>query len=196
MDSILTYLMQRGNAAKRNIRGILSDPGGVLSQWGEQTAEDMAAPFQMPPGPEQVNKLVGGVLGMAPLGIMSYVGGNTVKMTPQEFLDLAVPFGDRGGPKVDLEKVARLAKISKWDTKPMLSVKQGDNGLLQVGLHDGRHRALAAIKRGDKTIDVEIVRGKRLARENPLLTDEDIAKQVTQQGLLSENGDILIKSQF
>jgi hypothetical protein len=116
------------------------------------------------------------------------VSGNTLEMSPQQFLDLAMPFGHQGGPTADMEKVHRLAQIKKWENNPMLSVKENEDGKLQVGLHDGRHRALAAIERGDKTINVDIVRGRKYAREHPESTDAEMAERVVKDGLLNELG--------
>lgn len=120
-------------------------------------------------------------------GKFSHVGGNVVRMHPDDYLQLAVPFGHHGGPVADPDKVDNLAGIGQagWTSKPMLSAKEGPGGKLQVGLHDGRHRALAA-KKNKEMLDVAIVRGKKLARENPDLTDEQIAKRVAKEGLLPE----------
>lgn len=112
---------------------------------------------------------------------------NTVQMRPQKYLDLAMPFGVSGGPKTDWNKVDKLAKMEKWDTNPMLSVKQNNEGNYQVGIHDGRHRALAALQRGDPSLNVDIVRGQKFKRENPNVSDEDMAKSVSQTGVLPEN---------
>lgn len=111
---------------------------------------------------------------------------NTIEMTPQHFLDLAMPFGHQGGPSADMEKVDRLSKLSSWDNNPMFSVKENAEGKLQVALHDGRHRALAAKKRGDSKLKVDIVRGRKYAREHPDTTDADMANMVVDQGLIGE----------
>lgn len=117
---------------------------------------------------------------------IEYAERNVVTMTPQQYLDLAVPFGHAGGPKMDEAKVAKLADLPEFETAPMLSVKEGPDGRLQVGIHDGRHRAAALAKRGEKTMQVEIVRGKKFAREHPDITDEMIARRISQEGLLPE----------
>jgi hypothetical protein len=117
------------------------------------------------------------------------VSGSTIEMPPQKFLALAMPFGHQGGPKADMDKVHKLAQIKKWENNPMLSVKENEEGELQVGLHDGRHRALAAIERGDHLIHVDIVRGRKYAREHPETTDAEMAERVAKDGLLSELGE-------
>jgi hypothetical protein len=117
---------------------------------------------------------------------------NTIEMRPQDFLTLASPAGLRGGPQIDLAKVSRLSKIS-WEKNPMLSIKKGPQGELQVGLHDGRHRALAAIERGDKTISVDIIRGKKYAREHPETSDADMAQKVVLGVLWNEETTGLVR---
>lgn len=117
-----------------------------------------------------------------------HVGGNTVEMDPQHYLSLAGPFGHRGGPAASQEKLAALSKIkqSDWNTKPMLSVKNSsEEGRLQVGLHDGRHRATVSAQRKEP-LHVEIVPGKKFVRENPGTSGEDLARRVAKEGLLHE----------
>jgi hypothetical protein len=112
--------------------------------------------------------------------------GNTIEMAPQQYLDLAMPFGHQGGPKADQAKIDKLAKMPKWESNPMFSVKENANGELQVALHDGRHRAAAAKQRGDRTLKVDIVRGRKFAREHPEISDSDLAVLVVKNGLLPE----------
>jgi len=115
------------------------------------------------------------------------VHGNTIQMTPQQFLKLAMPFGHQGGPQADQSKVDTLSRLPHFDN-PMLSVKENAHGELQVALHDGRHRALAAIQRGDTKLNVDIVRGRKYAREHPDVSDADLAAMVIERGVLSELG--------
>lgn len=117
------------------------------------------------------------------------VSGNTVEMSPQQFLDLAVPFGHQGGPLADRDKVARLAQLDRWDANPMLSVKERPDGRLQVGLHDGRHRALAALAQGRDTLRVDIVRARKYAREHPEVSDAALARRAADEGLIGELGE-------
>lgn len=114
------------------------------------------------------------------------VKGNTIEMSPQQYLSLAMPFGHQGGPEMDQAKVDALAKLSHFAANPMLSVKETADGKLQVGLHDGRHRAAAVLKRGGAKLHVDIVLAKRYAREHPETTNADLAELVVRHGLLPE----------
>ena len=116
-----------------------------------------------------------------------YKHANVVQMSPQEYLHLALPFGWLGGPKLDQKKVDMLTKSKTAWPNPMLSIKENSNGELQVGPHDDDHRAMASKARGDKLIDVDIVRGRKFARENPSVSDEDMAKRVANENVLPEN---------
>jgi hypothetical protein len=111
--------------------------------------------------------------------------GNTISMSPKQFLELAMPFGIQGGPVKDSSKITNLARTG-WTQNPILSVKETPTGEFQVGLHDGRHRAEAAILRGDNSLDVDIIRGKKFAREHPEISDSDLANLVVKFGLNSE----------
>lgn len=117
------------------------------------------------------------------LGI-THVKDNVVEMSPSTYLSLAMPFGKLGGRLLN-EDTVRHYVLHPSDSNPMLSIKEHEDKL-QVGIHDGRHRALAAQRRGYKTIKVDIVRGKKFARENPTVSDEQMAKRITVEGLLPE----------
>jgi phage-related protein len=118
-----------------------------------------------------------------------YSVGVQVNMSPQDFLKLAMPFGVGGGPEVNQDKLKFLQTLDTYETNPMLSIKQLEDGSFQVGLHDGRHRALVAIKNNESVIAVDIVRGKKYAREHPAVTDMELVNMVRQAGsLLSEDG--------
>lgn len=112
-------------------------------------------------------------------------GGSSVKMSPQEYLSLASPFGKNGSRPMNENTVSHFVD-NGWTKNPMLSAKEGESGKLQVGLHDGRHRAVAAARRGEHLIDVDIVRGQKLKRENPNLTDAEVATRVAREGILPE----------
>jgi hypothetical protein len=80
--------------------------------------------------------------------------------------------------------VAHFVKNPSYPN-PMLTVKEGPEGL-RVGMHDGRHRALAAQQQGQNLINVEISRGQKFKRENPNVTDADLAQRIQRENLLPE----------
>ncbi len=104
-------------------------------------------------------------------------------MPPEDFLRLAMPFGYLGGPKQDLEKTKSLIKSQVWPL-PYLTVKK-NGASFQVGMHDGRHRAKAALSLG-KPLLVAIKKSKSLERTEPGLSDSELALLVVKKGLLPE----------
>ena len=68
-----------------------------------------------------------------------------VAMSPQTFLDLALP-----GKDFDKQRDvnARVEEGRAFNSLPFLSVENDDNGILRVVGHDGRHRARALRDRG------------------------------------------------
>lgn len=158
-----------------------------LQQWQKTLREAKKLVKQM--DESQVNESISPTLNNAKKA--EPLDTNVIKMRPQDFLDAAAPFGHNGGRLAKQETIDALAKMDEWESTPYLTIKEGNGGELQVGLHDGRHRALAAINRGDEFMDVEIRRGQKLKRENPDLTDEQLASAV-KNGVLSELGDKVV----
>lgn len=118
------------------------------------------------------------------------IGSDVIEISPQSFINLAMPFGHQGGPEADETKINKFSKIET--PNPTLSIKEtkSGSGVYQVGLHDGRHRALAAIKNNQRTIPVNITLGKRFARENPDISIGRLVSVLKERGfLLNELGD-------
>lgn len=116
-----------------------------------------------------------------------------IQIDPREFLTLALPFNVLGGPPMNAEKVQKFSKI-QWDTAPMFSIKQNEDGQFQVGLHDGRHRALAAAQKSQPLI-VQVVRGRKFARENPEINDRGLLQMVITTGfIITEDGSRVIST--
>lgn len=114
------------------------------------------------------------------------VKDNLISIPPQDFLNLAVPFGYMDGPKKDLKKIKALSKIKNWETIPYLTVKRNEKGNFQVGLHDGRNRAEAAILRGDKTFEILLKKSQKLIKTEPNLTESELTKEVLEKDIIPE----------
>lgn len=110
----------------------------------------------------------------------------TIGMSPRRFLRFAAPFGHQGGPAKDVAKVRALAAVKSRLPNPTLTIKMNAQGKYQVGLHDGRHRASAAILKGQKVMLVNISPSKSLARGYPGISAKSLVAKVRSSGLLGE----------
>jgi len=129
-----------------------------------------------------------GVLPFVPaMGSVKAVGNGIVKMSPQDYLNLAHPF-EKG-----YDPTARALTKTGEQKIPMLSVKQAGEEF-QVGLHDGRHRAFKALLDNKKDLEVEIQLGKKFAREHPGATVQDLIQLIVERKkLLSEDGSKVVE---
>ena len=120
----------------------------------------------------------GGLLGALPF-VPNIAGSITHRINPDEFLRLAAPFGHLGGRKLSRETV-EFIKNKGNVSGAYLTVKESPNGL-QVGLHDGRHRAVAAKELG-VPFDVEIRKGERMKTKYPNMTQDELFTAIEKQG--------------
>ena len=118
---------------------------------------------------------------MALKGAPMVAAGVLKSMNPTEFLRLAAPFGHQGGRKMD-PAIVKYHVDNPGMPGAYLSVKDTPLGL-QVATHDGRHRAVAAQQTG-RPFEVDIRKSKRMEREQPELTEDDLIKMITAQGAL------------
>jgi hypothetical protein len=119
---------------------------------------------------------------------MNFIGGGigSIRMAPKNFLDLAAPFGYQGGRRPNLDTVEWL-KSNQRPNNPYLTVKETDTGM-QVGLHDGRHQAIAQMSKGE-AMDVDIKAAQSLKRKYPNITEDQILEMIRSRGgLIDEMG--------
>lgn len=167
--------MQEILAAKLRQPSVMDQPSTPewLPEYARQEVGlESVSPEDFMPSPKS---LVAALKG-APLAL-----GAIRSMAPAEFLRLAAPFGHQGGRQMDPKSVAYHLANPGVGT-PYLSVKQTPEGL-RVAAHDGRHRAVAAQQAGIP-LNVDIRRSKRMERESPEITEEQLLSMIEQQGKL------------
>jgi len=164
---------------------------GVREKTAPNLSDVINEKIGAPQPPENIEEAVSELVAnlAAPGGLMKGgigLAGTLVKMPPLEFLRLAAPFKHAGGPDVNRNTVEFLKANPDKITGQYLTVKRTPSGDLQVGLHDGRHRALAASELGFTTIPVDIRKGMAMNRKEPNLTDEQLINLIADSGLLPE----------
>jgi hypothetical protein len=92
-------------------------------------------------------------------------------MTPERFLNLAAPLGERAnsiGARERIEELKKTLQRKGGDMDmPYFSMKRNKNGELQVRSHEGRHRAIALKELyGDKKIPVVLTMDEIMKLEN------------------------------
>lgn len=184
LSDILSYLPDA-----EDVRGKLAS---LLDYDNLRTAGEVASMTPTPLGDVASGMLAvddlrkGDYLGAAgnAVGLLPFVpamGGVIQKMSPDEFLSLAKKFDPVWGgmPKKESIDYAKKGNLGG----AYLTVVDTPKGL-RVGMHDGRHRALAHKELGLKEMEVDIRKGQRMKREMPDLTEDELIRMIKNQGRL------------